>query len=192
MIIKFEIAEQQKKRFEDEVKKLLKLEDSKVKIRVAQRLHYERVKKRKGGFTVSRTPTSSTEDLARIHEFGMEGLPKRSFIRLPVQKFFIRDLLDVLTKYKRVDFMLWAAAKKVYERIQEAFDTNGWGEWAPLSEKYKKESGRREPPGLTSTGQLRGAVYVVSENKRGEEKRIGYQTSKQVLKEAKNVIAKSS
>jgi hypothetical protein len=90
-------------------------------------------------------PGSDDESVAEIgakHEFGVigEGLPKRSFILMPIQskqraiekqveKNLEANLAsgNLLSVYRDIGF----AAEAV---IQEAFETGGFGKWEPLAE----------------------------------------------------------
>ena len=151
-----------KKFFNDAIKAVMP-KGSKITIGVDDRPHYKRMdvvaphtKGVKGVFT-SLGITSS--QIAAAHEFGI-GVPRRSFMRDTMTLFLFKDAMKLAEKkYKRVDFYLKALSKQVYDRVQEAFDTNGFGRWKPLSEKYMAETGRTSPA-LTDTGQMRGAIFV--------------------------------
>lgn len=155
--IEFQIKD--KARFLKAVEKAILPKNSVISIGVIDRPHFDVFRsdgKRKGGALTS----ISTGDLAKIHEYGATGIPQRSFIRLTVRKWLIKDAGSIFGKYSRIQTILKHLAKKMYDRVQECFDTNGWGEWKDLSDKYIRRSGRVSPPGLTDTGQLRGAVYT--------------------------------
>jgi len=171
MKVQFSVSNRNK--FKNEVEKALFPKNTKITVGVANRMHYTSATRRdkKGHSKAGSEISDSMLNVAALHEFGgfapieergrykIYKIPKRSFIRMPVRKFLKRDIGEILHSYKRIDFMMKAICRRIYERIQEAFDTNGWGEWAELSERYKKISGRRDPA-LTDTGQLRGSVFV--------------------------------
>ena len=148
-----------KKFFNDAIKAVMP-KDSKITIGVADRPHYDRPKifeaHSKGIKGIS---SIDTPQLAAAHEFGI-GVPRRSFMRDTMTLFLFKDAMKLAEKkYKRVDFYLKALSKQVHDRVQEAFDTNGFGRWKPLSQNYMAGTGRTNPA-LTDTGQLRGAIYV--------------------------------
>lgn len=109
-------------------------------------------------------------EIGFANEFGkMTGYPKiqaRSFIRMPLQtrlepkikekKSLTSDELEkAMANGKTEEF-----AKKVgivaEEVIQEAFATNGFGEWAPNAPMTKELKGSSSP--LIDTGQLRRSI----------------------------------
>lgn len=113
-------------------------------------------------------PTNA--EIGFANEFGkMTGYPKipsRSFIRMPLNLVFHQKLKEkksltgkelekALTEGKEVEF-----AQKVglvaEETIQEAFETHGFGNWAPNAPRTVAEKGSDSP--LIDTGQLRRSI----------------------------------
>ena len=149
-----------KKFFNDAIKALMP-KNSKITVGVLDRPHYTRMEgmsvHSKGMKGVS---ALTSADIARAHEYGI-GVPKRSFIRATMKNFLFKDAMKMAEKdYKRVDNYLKALSEKIYDRVQEAFDTNGWGSWKSLTQEYMDKTGRTNDNILTDTGQMRGAIYV--------------------------------
>lgn len=156
-------AKDTRKFYNDIIKEIMP-KSSKIVIGVKDRPHYDRpevsIEHSKG---INGISSASTSEIAKAHEYGI-GVPRRSFIRDTMKKWLRLDAAKQAQKtYKRVDYFLKALSQKIYDRVQEAFDTNGWGKWKALSDKYKQETGRTDTNILTDTGQLRGAVYVAYE-----------------------------
>lgn len=107
----------------------------------------------------------SNYDLALIHEFGtLDGkIPPRSFLRMPVESNgkelvrFAEKNSDVLLKDGNV--------KRFFEKIgawgqgivQQAFDTGGFGKWAPNAPSTIDAKGGKDSP-LIDTGALRKSI----------------------------------
>ena len=159
MDIKIRVKDSRK--FQNDIIKELLPKSSKITAGVAERPHNEpfRIGKSehsKGGASLRATTTQ----IAASHEYGLGNNPRRSFIRDTVDRWLFKDVGSLAMKnYKRIDFFLRAIANKVYDRIQEAFDTNGWGQWKDLSDEYIRRTGR-SLPALNDTGQLRAAIYT--------------------------------
>ena len=154
-------AKDTKKFYNDIIKELMPA-SSKITIGVIDRPHFIRPEEAKSEHSkgIKGVSALSTAEVARAHEFGI-GTPRRSFIRDTMKEWLMYDATKMSEKqYKRVDFYLKALSKQIYDRVQEAFDTNGWGKWKGLSEAYKERTGRTDTNILTDTGQLRGAIYV--------------------------------
>lgn len=161
-------------KFIHEVMKELMPKNSKISVGILDRPHAiayrggQKSEHSKGG---ALQDDLTTAQIGKIHEYGLGGMPRRSFLRDTIKKWLVKDALRLVTKnYKRIDFFLKAMANTLYDRIQEAFDTNGWGEWKGLSYRYMKLTGRTLPA-LTDTGQLRAAIYTeyAGETKTGKK-----------------------
>lgn len=109
---------------------------------------------------------SSNADIGAKHEFGSpsEGLPQRSFLRVPLndnlEKFldssgaFDKDAMESVIKLGT--FLPWIrkmaiVAEKV---VAEAFASGGFGKWAPHSPGYTNNTGQI----LVDTQQLRNSI----------------------------------
>lgn len=153
-------AKDTRKFYNDIIKELMP-KNSTITIGVVDRPHFDRpetISEHSKG--IKGVSSVSTAEIAKAHEYGI-GTPRRSFIRDTMKRWLRRDAGKEADKdHKRIDFYLKALSKKIYDRIQEAFDTNGWGKWKALSDAYKERTGRTDSNILTDTGQLRGAVYV--------------------------------
>ena len=130
---------------------LIKAMDSKATVRIGVL---------RGG---SRTDGSTNAAILLKHEFGEEGLPIRSPIRVPLMDNLQQYLeeagaFDEASFEKVVDsgtFHNWLekiglVAEKV---IQDAFDTGGFGKWPPSNMKLKKNHQT-----LVETQQLRNSI----------------------------------
>ena len=171
MDIKIRVKDYNKLR-NDIIKELMP-KSSKITVGVKERNHFiayrggEKSEHSKGGAFYRATTTQ----IAAVHEYGLGNNPRRSFIRDTIKKWLFVDAGSLAQKnYQRIDFFLKAISNKVYERIQEAFDTNGWGQWKDLSDEYIRRTGR-SLPALTDTGQLRAAIYTeyAGETKTGKK-----------------------
>ena len=117
--------------------------------------------------------TTSTSQIAAGHEFGNSWQPRRSFLETTARRFVKQSMKDIVSKdYKYIGSFLKALTVKLYDMIVECFTTSGWGSWKALSEKYKKITGRTDPP-LIDTGQLLSAVYAQYEGFTVKGRNIG-------------------
>ena len=130
------------------------------------------------------------------HHFGVNikketthiNIPARSFLQMPLTKNggadfrkkikkyagdgqFIEDLLSVAEDPNKVAYeTAYFLGVAALELIQEAFDTSGWGEWAPdseltISNKIKNEKQRDTAKPLIDTGHLRSRItFEVEKN----------------------------
>ena len=99
------------------------------------------------------------------HEFGTEGLPKRSFLRMPLSEklnttlekdgLFDKKALNDVIKEKTVIPWLKKIAVSAEAIVQEAFETGGFGKWPPWRNPNYKNGNMRI---LDDTGQLRAAI----------------------------------
>jgi len=90
------------------------------------------------------------------------GIPARSFLRMPIrthisdiQKLVQKDVMALFAKNK-VDLLfkrLGIACRKI---IDQAFQTSGWGEWAPNHPLVIERKGSDKP--LIDTGSLRRSI----------------------------------
>lgn len=201
-----EIKVRNPRKFINDIIKELMPKNSKITIGVLDRPHFQRMEgmsvHSKGMKGVS---ALTSADIARAHEYGV-GVPRRSFLRYSMKKWLLFDARRTAEEeHKRTDYYLKALSKKIYDRVQEAFDTNGWGSWKSLSQEYIDKTGRTNDSILTDTGQMRGAIYVeyAGETKGGKgisgigtkPKRRDYGVSRkageQYRKESENVVLRS-
>lgn len=108
----------------------------------------------------SRSRTVSTLDVAAGHEYGNSFVTPRPFLSTSANEF-VNGSFEQETKqnYTYLGAFIKRLAKKLYATIMDCFVTGGFGKWMPLSEEYKRRTGRTEPP-LIDTGRLMGAIYV--------------------------------
>lgn len=116
--------------------------------------------------------------IGAVHEFGTDKagrgnstvIPERSFIRMPLETG--QEGIEKEIKPKLKEYIESGNIRGIFEligiageaRIQEAFETGGFGKWAPLSEAtiLRKKSNAI----LIDEGKLRNAVSSkVGENK---------------------------
>lgn len=106
-------------------------------------------------------PTNA--EIGLKHEFGMDGLPVRSFLRVPLAEHLAKALdkaggFDEET-LRRV--IATASARPLVEKIAivaegvvlEAFATTGYGKWKPSDMRFKKVHQT-----LVETQQLRNSI----------------------------------
>jgi len=147
---KFDIKAINLNRFYDEVAKELGIKKSSfIEMGVEERVH-----SRKHGRTVT------TTQIAAGHEYGNSFTPPRPFLSTSANEFVNGDFSkDVKQDYTYLGAFLKRLAKKLYGTVVECFMSGGFGKWLPLTENYKKRTGRTDPP-LLDTGKLLSSVYV--------------------------------
>lgn len=119
--------------------------------------------------------SNSNAAIGAAHEFGSTKLPQRSFLRMPIAEKLPAKIEesgglneDILKQtIKAGNFGQWTKQMAILavSTVLEAFDTEGWGKWAPLNEQYKKWKQSYSKKGntsatqiLTLTGQLRDSI----------------------------------
>ena len=113
--------------------------------------------------------------IGAAHEFGSmaQGLPKRSFLREPLQEHLQKKLnaAGAFSQGEQAEILktksLVPWAKKVAimaeEVVKGAFDSNGYGKWAPLKPETLKRKTTTDT--LVETTQLRDSI--VSDVRKG-------------------------
>lgn len=93
--------------------------------------------------------------LGAIHEFGTAKIPARSFIRIPLMEN-LQGMLQANASYlgKSIENgdlpqMMTKVAELAADIVSEAFDSQGYGKWAP------NQAGTTP---LVDTGQLRASI----------------------------------
>ena len=104
-------------------------------------------------------------EIGAIHEFGTVTTPQRSFLRIPLTEHLSRYMTDAKfseTDLKKViqqiNLQPWTEiiAETAKKLIDDAFDTGGFGKWAPDQ--------RRAYSDLSRSGKLRDSItYEVKE-----------------------------
>jgi len=110
----------------------------------------------KGGKTVV--------DIATIHEYGTDDVPMRSFLRTPffvnrdkMNKFINKQFNEVIEKGKDAEAAMDSIGVKAQKIIFGAFDSEGYGFWAPLKpQTIKKKKGKSDI--LVDVGTLRQSI----------------------------------
>lgn len=97
------------------------------------------------------------------HEFGNEGMPVRSFLRVPITEnlekkmesagAFNEDSLKLIVQQGSLLLWMKKVATLAEAIVIEAFHTGGFGKWPPSNMKYKKVHLT-----LIETGQLRDSI----------------------------------
>ncbi len=131
--------------------KLLKVLKNKVTIRVGI---LGSSKSRKEG---------SNAAIGAKHEFGLDGMPVRSFLRMPLTMQLSKNLEksgafdeDVIKQVMKDGSTIpWAQKVAVIAEntVQDAFDTGGFGQWKPSNMTHKKNHQT-----LVETAQLRESI----------------------------------
>lgn len=114
--------------------------------------------------SVSNSQATSNATVGAAHEFGTSKMPMRSFLRIPLMDFLDKELessglidksalKDVIKQGSLMPWMI--KVSKVAEKIvQGAFDSNGYGKWAPWKGNYESATGNI----LVNTQQLRNSI----------------------------------
>lgn len=97
------------------------------------------------------------------HEFGEDGMPVRSFLRVPIsdnlQKYlensgaFDQALADKVAKEGGIWLWMEIVGKIAETIVADAFDSGGFGKWKPSNMKFKKVQQT-----LVETQQLRNSI----------------------------------
>lgn len=111
-------------------------------------------------------------ELAQIgsyHEFGTVKMPKRSFLRMPLQRYlpevieqnsgeFTDEVLQEIMEGSSV--MPWAqiVGDLAYQTVMDAFATEGFGNWKKLAPSTL--SRKQNDQILVETGAMRDAIEV--------------------------------
>lgn len=97
------------------------------------------------------------------HEYGFGNNPVRSFLRVPfnkkadeMNKFIANQFKKVCFDGLDVDKALNLIGVKATNISKDAFQTSGWGEWAPNTTETVRRKGSSKP--LIDTGTLRNAI----------------------------------
>ena len=101
------------------------------------------------------------------HEYGGNGLPRRSFLRLPfvankteINKAIAKQFEDVLLRGKPAAQALGLIGVIATNYSKEAFVTRGFGQWPDISQATKDAKGSTQI--LVNNGILKGSItYVV-------------------------------
>jgi phage gpG-like protein len=115
--------------------------------------------------SIQGSDTQSNADIGALHEFGSIGLkiPKRSFLNMPINENSNRIVKAVSASIKanimNTDInqhAMEAAGVAAEGIVQQAFETGGFGKWAPLSPITIQNKGSETI--LVDTGQLRQSI----------------------------------
>lgn len=98
------------------------------------------------------------------HEMGMDGMPVRSFLRVPIADRFEKELVksgaigeeEMKNLIKTGDFKVWLnkIAIVAEDIVLGAFDSNGYGKWPAWAPGYENNTGMI----LVDTQQLRNSI----------------------------------
>lgn len=110
-----------------------------------------------------RDDDNSNATIGMKHEFGMDGLPIRSFLRMPLienmqkylkkSKAFSKETLKKIVDEKSLKAWVQNCAFVAEEIIADAFQSGGFGQWKPSNMKFKKNHQT-----LVETQQLRNSI----------------------------------
>lgn len=109
-------------------------------------------------------------------------IPTRSFLRMPLlSSEGKKELLDIVktkignefkatdlssgTANKIIDNTVHLIAETAYLRVLEAFESGGFGKWAPISKFTKERRKAPDKPPLTDSGDLRRSISYAVNNK---------------------------
>ena len=157
-----------KKLLENIKDNLKKMEKTFVKVGVTtkERKEFERTKTGKATKATDEKSDLSNEEIGTIHEFGSpsEGIPIRSFIEMPL-RVKSKEIEKAISEAQMVkEAMIDGKVKKAFQLIgviaegfiQDAFDSNGFASWRPLSKRTIEMKGSSAV--LIDTAQLRGSI----------------------------------
>lgn len=111
----------------------------------------------------SRKDTGTNAEIGAKHELGLDGMPVRSWLRVPLidnlEKFLQNSGAFTPAAFRKV--IKEGSLKPLMERIMvvadhviaEGFDTGGFGKWKPSNMRFKKIKQT-----LVETEQLRDSV----------------------------------
>lgn len=150
-------------RFYDDVQKELGIKKSSfLEVGVEEATHH-----------TDKTRTVTTTQIAAGHEFGNSFTPPRPFLSTSANEFVNGSFQEeVKEEYTYLGAFLKRLAKKLYSTVVKCFMSGGFGKWLPLTDEYKKRTGRTDPP-LVDTGKLLSSVYVRYEGFTVSGKRTG-------------------
>lgn len=117
------------------------------------------------GGSPQRADEMGNAEIGLIHEFGSAaaGIPPRSFLRMPLEHEQ-KKLTDFAgstvarNKFDKQDFKGFLQLLGIVgvEIVQKAFETRGFGQWAPNAPYTVERKGSNQP--LIDTGQLRRSI----------------------------------
>lgn len=106
---------------------------------------------------------TSNATIGAKHEFGMDDLPVRSFLRMPISEkmqtalekagLYEANVLKQAMSEKSIDPILVKIGIVAESIVQEAFDTRGFGQWKESNMDHKKNHQT-----LVETTQLRKSI----------------------------------
>lgn len=112
----------------------------------------------------SKRSTASNASIGVKHEFGQDGMPQRSFLRMPLIERLQPELefktgllteasIKQVVKERSLKSWMLKIAIVCEAVIADAFDTGGFGKWRPSNMKFKKNKQT-----LVETQQLRNSI----------------------------------
>lgn len=115
-----------------------------------------------GNFKSSAEPTNA--EVGAAHEFGTSKLPKRSFLKMPLElklngaleksKAFTDDVVKKVIASGSIKSWMQLVAKVGEAVVLDAFKTGGFGNWKAWSKGYSNKTGSL----LVDTQQLRNSI----------------------------------
>ncbi len=111
------------------------------------------------------TASITNAEIGLIHEKGSvtRNIPRRSFLEMPLTTKFnqakkeeIRELVRATAAQLDVKRTLGLVGVLAEDVVQDAFDTGGFGKWAPNSPRTVRAKGSSKP--LIDIGELRKSV----------------------------------
>lgn len=106
---------------------------------------------------------NNNAEIGAKHEFGMDGMPVRSFLRVPIAEHMQKYLddsgafdNDTLKKVIQTHSLVeWVKKIGIIGEaiVSDAFDSGGFGKWKPSNMAYKKNHQT-----LVETQQLRNSI----------------------------------
>lgn len=107
----------------------------------------------------------SNASIGAKHEFGTQKIPRRSFLRMPLETKFKLQVNNLRQTFVRNGFPAFNAVdalevlgKSGKKTVREAFLTAGFGEWTPIAESTYTVYGKQNPEILVEEGHLKRSI----------------------------------
>jgi phage gpG-like protein len=116
------------------------------------------------GNSNARNDGNTNAEIGAKHEFGKDGMPERSFLRMPMttefpkalegSQLFDAETLKKVAEEKSTEQWARKIATVAEGVVQEAFSSRGFGNWKPHAPGYENHTGQV----LVDTQQLRNSI----------------------------------
>lgn len=125
-------------------------------------LHSQGLHLKKGTMTVV-IPTRSFLRMPLMSAEGKKEL--MNVVKVSIGKDFKADDFTAKEANKIIDDTVHLLAETAYLRVLQAFESGGYGKWAPISEFTRQRRKAPDEPPLTASGDLRRSISYAVNNK---------------------------